>query len=136
MTDEQWEALEERSRNVFFTASLLIDGYEVTIQKGSLDKNAMRFGLAVFIGGQFKGEWILNDCEERRRFYHCKKRYAHSLKSRNAFKNTSIKLRKELGINTEEKFESYSSIWTNFKSMRRHFEKNNKDIQLIKEGSA
>lgn len=39
-----------------------------------MPKSQFQNAIAVYINGSFKGKWLVEDCEERRRFFCCKKR--------------------------------------------------------------
>lgn len=67
MDKKDWEKAKERLMLPFGSVKLIADGYAVTLQKVPV-KDMFHNAIAVFINGEFKGKWLLEDCEERRRF--------------------------------------------------------------------
>lgn len=128
MTTEQWKQVEEQLKVFSFKyVKLKIDGYEVSLalKQVSQFSNA----IVVYINGKFLGKWLTEDCEERRRFFSCKKRCATNA---NELKKMGIKGKKEIQkIKDMATYNEYKSVWTNFKAMRKHFEMNNKSIELV-----
>lgn len=80
MTKEEWKQAEEKLNSAFSRVDLLVDGYVVTIRKEPCDK--MRLGLTVYVDGTIKGEWVVQDCEIRRKFYYCSERSLLTAKER------------------------------------------------------
>lgn len=132
MTKEEWKQTENALRSVLNIVKLNIDGYDVQVklERVSIYKNA----LAIYVDGKFKGEWLLNDCEERRRFVYVKKKAL--------FSNQKLeKMRKELKMTKREleKFKSehntqynyFQMHWPSFASLKKHLIANNSDIQLV-----
>ena len=66
MTNENWKKVQERLR-AGTDVKLLIDGYEVELR--IVKRRLSMFAVLPFINGEYKSEWLLDDCEERRRFY-------------------------------------------------------------------
>ena len=128
MTAEQWKYVEERLQNVWDSGiNLLVDGYEVSLylRQVSQFKNA----IVVYINGEFRGKWITEDCEERRRFFPCKKR---CLINEKQLKELGIRSKKEIQKYKESfTYDEYCTAWTNFKAMKKHFEANNKSIEIM-----
>ncbi len=129
MTEAEWKQVDKALKSVFSRgAKLRIDGYEVSLclRQISQFSNA----IAVYINGEFRGKWLTNDCEERRRFFCCKKKSAFKDKDAKAFGVRSKKRISEL----KEKYSycEYSSHWKNFRKMKKHFIENNLQIELIK----
>ncbi|TEB10024.1 hypothetical protein Pmgp_02719 [Pelotomaculum propionicicum] len=107
------------------------DGYEVTLRLGRISqfKNA----ILVYINGEVRGEWLLKDCEERRRFFQPVKRSVLSRKTCSGLRKISKKLRQKAGLpDPDAKYTYYCPYWTSFKSLKRHLIKNNDSIELIK----
>lgn len=84
MTKEEWKQAEEKLNSAFSRVDLLVDGYAVTIRKEPCDK--MRLGLTVYVDGTIKGEWVVQDCEIRRKFYYCSERSLLTAKERKSCK--------------------------------------------------
>lgn len=128
MTKEEWAKVNESVQSVFMSgAKLEIDGYEVYLKlmQVSQFKNA----IAIWINGAFKGEWLTEDCEERRRFLPCKTK---TLVTPKDIKNYGIRGKKQIQAFKERySYNLYSNMWTNFNAMRKHFEANNDNIKLL-----
>lgn len=128
MTAEQWKQVEEKLQFVCTSGvKLLIDGYEVSLYL--MQVSQFRNAILVYINGEFRGKWITEDCEERRRFFPCKKR---CLTNANELKKMGIRSKKEIQKYKEmATYNEYLSAWTNFKAMKKHFEANNKSIEIM-----
>lgn len=128
MTGAEWKKVNECLQYVLCSgAKLKIDGYEVylCLRQISQFKNA----IVVYVNGVFKGEWLAKDCEERRRFFPCKKKCP--IKNSD-FKNWGIRSKKQIqSYKDEYSYNEYSSAWTSFTALKKHFEANNKSIELI-----
>lgn len=128
MTKEEWEKVNESLQSVFIGgAKLEIDGYEVYLKlmQVSQFKNA----IAIYVNGAFKGKWLLEDCEERRRFLPCKTR---TLVTQADIKAYGIRGKKQIqAFKDRYQYQVYSTMWTSFSAMRKHFEANNKEINLL-----
>lgn len=132
MSDEDWAYVEDNLKTLWGRAFVLdCDGYRFgpRLEPLSTYKNV----ISVYVGGWFKGSWLLNDCEERRRFFRPSTRRAFSRKYAQSLKGTSKACLKRHKIDLEETFICYSFYWTSFSSLKRHLIRNNKDITLVKE---
>lgn len=108
------------------TVKLKIDGYEVAlvlVRVGTY-KNA----IAIFVNGVFEEKWLMEDCEERRRFY---QKCERALYKQSEVKKFSKKMQKEL---RNRKYEFYRSHWLSFVSLKRHLIQHNETIELISIG--
>lgn len=117
MDKKDWEKAKERLMLPFGRVKLIADGYAVTLQKVPV-KDMFHNAIAVFINGEFKGKWLLEDCEERRRFI--------------AQKAVPVMSRKLKDLRDAKTIE-YCSHWTNWNALVKHFEAHNQDIQIVKE---
>lgn len=129
MLKDEWSRAQEALKSLFSFVKLKIDGYEVTLSLVRVDtyKNA----IAVYVNGVFKGEWLMKDCEERRRFLQRKERSLLSQKQKSSWSKLPKKLQRELNEKYDRKYEYYSSHWTSFNALKKHFISNNKNIELI-----
>lgn len=130
MTKEDWKELEKYMRYPGATAHLLVDGYNVDLQV-QVDK--MQMLIAVFIDGKFKGKWLSEDCEIRRKFAHRSKR---SIISKKEFakrtKGLSKAVKDELQKNNT--YYSYMPYFSSINALKRHLTANNESIELVKLG--
>lgn len=67
MTDEQWKQVESRLSRPFGSVKMQIDGYKITVVVEPL--KGMKLVLMVYVDGYFRGKWLTEDCDIRRRFY-------------------------------------------------------------------
>lgn len=129
LSDEDWKKVEEAlSHCPFGRAVLMADGYEVAISFCRDGKSGLKFCYVVYVNGKIKGEWVLNDCEERRRFYCPKKRTLLSAKEKARLK----KERKSVQKAVAEKctYISYLPYWNSLKSLIKHIKANNQNIEI------
>lgn len=131
MTKEEWKQAEEALKSLFGGVKLNCDGYEVTLylRQVSQFKNA----ILVYVNGVFRGKWLVEDCEERRRFFPCKKKTIVTDKDIKAIGSSDFRMTKKRIQEYKDKcsYNTYSSAWTNFKAMKKHFEANNLNIELM-----
>ena len=107
MKQYEWEEVEKAVRSGV-NVTLCIDGYEVTLKP--VKYNGFSTAILPFVNGEYKSEWLLKDCPQRRRFYHV----------------ANIRLQ---GF---REIEDCRAIWTSFELMKKHFENNNGSIELLK----
>ncbi len=127
MTTEQWKQIDEKLQNVLSPiVKLKIDDYEVSLALRQVSQ--FRNAIVVYVNGKFCGKWLAEDCEERRRFFPRKKR---CLTNTNELKKMGIKSKNEIQKYKQmATYDVYSSAWTSFKAMKKHFEMNNKSIEI------
>lgn len=133
MTKDEWKQVEEALKGFFSPAYINADGYEVTLilERVGPYKNM----IMVYIGGQFKGEWLGSDCEERRRFMQKKVRSLLTPKQKADYKKLPKRLQKELSERYHNmNYETYSPQWSSFGSLKKHLIANNQNIALVKIG--
>jgi hypothetical protein len=129
MTPEDWKYVENELTPPIGFVKLICDGYEVALRVVMITK--MSFGVEVFVNGIRKGNWIIEECEESRRFYRRVERPMYKPHEHKEIKNVC----KILGKKSyhDEKFVYFKPYWTNVTALRRHFCKHNQDIQLVRE---
>ena len=126
MNKEEWNDVENKLQSFFDMAKLRCDGYEVTLRLERL--NQYKNAIMVYVNGVFKGEWLNGESEEAKRFYNKVTKTLSNSRSK-AFKKLPKKLQKEL--KTEYSYSYYLPYWTSFSSLKRHFIRENKSIELI-----
>ena len=82
MTKDEWQEAERRALWKYGGLTLLVDGYKISVQRQYATPYKSK--LAVYVNGTFRGKWLVEDCEERRRFCYCVK---HSLIKKNCPEN-------------------------------------------------
>ena len=128
MTKEEWTQSQEALKSLYHTVNLKVDGYEVAImlQRVSTYKNA----ISIYIGGVFKGAWLVDDCEERRRFVQKKEQYIFPPKKRAELKK-GLSKREQKQLDIDRKYTIYRSHWSSFGALKKHLTNNNKSIELV-----
>ena len=127
MDRADWKTVEERLVYPGATIRLRADGREVTLQ---VHREGIRMQIGVYVDGWMRGEWIFNDCEERRRFMRPK------VRKPKPYTRSQIRA---LGKNwCEEQIKRHTvtywlPYWPSVRLLRRHFEANNESIELINE---
>lgn len=133
MSKDEWKQAEEALQHFFSSVQIQADGYNLTLrlERVGVYKNM----IMVYINGEVKGEWLVKDCEERRRFFHKKTQSLLSSKQMADLKKLPKKQQKELAERYNGlKYDSYSPQWPSFGSLKRHLIANNTDIKLVKIG--
>lgn len=127
MTAEEWKKVDEALTSVWSPyVHLKIDGYKVSLNL--TQKSRFQNAIVVYINDEFRGKWLMEDCEERRRFCCCKRQSIVTEKDYKLYGVRSKKAKQEL----KDKFSynEYCSYWTNFEKMKKHFIANNKSIEF------
>ncbi len=130
MDKADWDKVKEKLSTLFGKAELECDGYKVDLFKEYYNEN--RLCISVYIDGHMKGKWLTEDCEERRRFVHRRK---HLLRLPKGFDKKGLTKKELKALDEQRTYYGYSFAWLNFDEMRRHFEKNNKEIKLVGDGN-
>ncbi len=130
MSVEDWDKVEERLQHLYYPVKLNCDGYEVTLMLER--RNQFKNVIMVYVNGVIKGKWLLDDCEERRRFFRKIVKSLHSTKEKKALRKISKRLRKENGLlDPDAKYTTYTWFWTSFNSLKKHLINHNKAIELV-----
>ena len=94
MTKEEWKQVEEALTHFFHPGDLKADGYDVTLILERV--GAYQNKIMVYIGGEFRGQWMAEDCEERRRFLQERKHNILSGTQRAEFEKVPKRMQKKL----------------------------------------
>lgn len=130
MITEEWNKAEKALSSLYGYVKLKADGYEITINLERWGKYSL--AMVVYINGSIKGEWIANDCEERRRFYCRKEKSLLGAKQKASLKKQSKSFQKEFAKEHTLTYEYFEPLWKSFRAMKAHFIKNNTSIEVIK----
>lgn len=130
MTPEDWKEVENALASPFSYVKLNVDGYAVTI--GHALEKPLKYCLAVYIDGEFKMEWALNDCDIHRRFCRRRTKSLLTAKDKKALKREKKAFREK--VEKKMTCEWYSPYWNTVRSLKSHLTKNNKSIELIEVG--
>ncbi|MCY9765159.1 hypothetical protein M5X06_30805 [Paenibacillus alvei] len=125
LTTGDWKTVENNLRHLHSPVELNCDGYAVTLvlERVTPFKN----GIAVYIDGNVKGSWIMDDCEERRRFMRPITKQLFTKKQLESAKKVSKKYYKEAAV---QKYTCHDYHWYSFRSLKNHLIKNNKSIEI------
>ncbi|ACV64885.1 conserved hypothetical protein [Desulfofarcimen acetoxidans DSM 771] len=133
ITKQEWQEVEEQLQSFYTTVKLKCDEYNISLRLERL--NQFKNVISVYVNGVVKGTWLMEDCEERKRFMRPVKKSLYSQKRKEEMKKFSKKKLKEYGIDLEATYTCYLPFWKSFKKMRSHLTKNNKTIELVKDDS-
>ena len=112
MKKEDWEKAKSRLRAPLGQVDLLCDGYSVTLVNECI--SMFRNGIAVYVNGEIRGSWFVQDCEERRRFIPQKETSLMTRKQIAAYNKMPKKDRGPLKKFREKTFTAYQTHWTNW----------------------
>lgn len=130
MTKEQWKAVEQKVLLYPYTSvKIRADGHVLSV---IMLQNKMRLLIVVYVDGKLDYNWLLEDCEIRRKFFQQRKRSLLTRKDRERLKREKKSIREE--ITAQATYYSYSPYWTSFTALRRHLEQNCERITPYEEG--
>lgn len=129
MTKNDWDQVKTSLERFWGSAELKIDGYQISLSLVRV--STYKLAIAIYVNGVFKGEWLMKECEERRRFFPKKERSLLTAKDKASWKKFSKKTRQELETKYDKKYEFYASHWTSFGSLKKHLIDNNTSIELV-----
>lgn len=125
-TAEQWQTAHVALCGLFGTVTLYCDGYRLTIEKRQLNERSLC--LLPYVNGEWKGEWLVNDCEERRRFMRPITRPRHSAKTAKLFRQI------DRITGNKRKYDETITYWfwewLSFDALKRHLIKHNQSIRI------
>lgn len=132
MTNDQWKKAEQMLIPPFGHVKLLIDGYNISVR--TVRTSSTKYSYMVYVDGEFKGEWLFEDCEIRRRFCYEVKKNTLTGKAKNDFI-------KEFGKREYNRFIKdnhdkmyytyYVPYFGSFRTLKSHLIKNNTSIELV-----
>ncbi|MBQ3566798.1 MAG: hypothetical protein IJA12_06435 [Oscillospiraceae bacterium] len=126
MTAEDWKYCEEALSGYYGRVRLKVDDYDVTLAVVPTGK--LKQEIAVYVNGEIRCEWFLNDCDIRQRFYQEHKKCFFSQKDLKKIKREKKEIREMLLKGAYHYW--YSPTWTSFRSLKSHLLKNNQSIEL------
>lgn len=124
MTEEEWNNIEIRLYDSREIVNLQVDEYELTL---IVQREKNKLNLFVYVNGQFKFEWLNEDCDIRKRFY-CQS--THCLISNKEICKITKNKKSQQRIKEHNSFVSYSPYWNSFNKFKRHLIANNQNICL------
>lgn len=131
ITKDQWAQIKNELSSAYGRVKLQCDEYEVALQVERAGER--RYQIITYVNGTLRGKWLTEDCEERRRFLQSTERFIFSPKLRNdMLKIHGGRRAKKADVeHINRKITLYQFHWSSVDALRRHFEKNNKDVTLI-----
>lgn len=130
MTKEEWGIVEHRLSNPYGSVDLVCDGYKLHLHT-SIYK--MRVNIMFYVDGKWLGRWILEDCEERRRFHRCVVHKCYGPAEKKKYLKLGKAFLKRMAIDLDKTWVSYRPDWGSFRSLKAHLIKNNTSIELAPE---
>lgn len=130
MTKAEWEQVEERLTRQLIPVALMCDGYHLTLK---IERSGMKLLIVAYINGTLKGEWVIAESEECRRFFRPVKKSVWSAKALARMKKMSKRQLKEYGLDPDETVTAYYPWWTSVKALKSHLLKHNESIELLKD---
>ena len=127
LTKEQWETVKKAALNPCSGAELMIDGYHISLYL--VPTSPYKSELAVYVDGVIDGKKILEDCEERRRFYRPVVKCILPAKPPKGVGKSQWETERK-----KRQYTAYYPFWTNFTALRRHLVKNNHNIEIAEKG--
>lgn len=128
MTKEEWAKVETTLSSIYGRVDLLIDGYNVSVV--CIPYKSLRQVLMIYINGEFKTKWCLEDCEERRRFCFRSKKCLLNSKEMAKLKREKKSVRE--AVKKQMTTYIYYPHWHSFRTLKSHLLKNNSSIELVK----
>ena len=134
ITKEQWEQVEVELSGSWGHVEIMGDGFKVSLRIERV--KTLSYTIMTYVNGEFCGKWITGDADEAKRFFCPKSSFVLSAKHRaeliKIWGGKRCPKAKLEEIN--RKIIMRMPTWNSVKSMRRHFEKNNQSLELIKVG--
>lgn len=129
MIQEEWRQAEQALQQILNPVKLKVDGYEVTLilERVGIYQNR----IMIYINGEFRGKWLAEDCEERRRFMQEHTYSALTRKQKAAFEKLSKRRQKELREKYPMTYSSFTPQWSSFRALKKHLCTNNQSIELL-----
>ena len=129
MTPADWERVKTALTSPYGRVRLKCDTYDLTL--GVVPQGPLRYMIVPFLGGRFKGEWIVNDCEERRRFLRRRKVTLYSTAETAKLVRKFGRKRAEEIFHIERAYQRWYLEWPSFAPLKRHLIANNESIELV-----
>lgn len=127
MTTQEWDEVEKELNSIYSRVKLKCDQFEISIMLTRV--NQFKNALLVYVNGQIKGEWMLKECEESRRFFRKVTKSNLSPKKKKEYLKLPRKLQMELGL--DKTFSYYTAEWKSFKALKKQLIAQNESIELI-----
>lgn len=131
LTKEEMKEIADELRHAFGRVELQCDQYRVNVEVRAIA--ARRYAISVFVDGWMRGEWLRDDCEQRRRFMRCRNVPLYPPAKR-------ARLEKEVGkrfakrMGSDKTIEVFYPYWTSVAPMLRQFCGTNDTVSVVEIG--
>lgn len=134
ITKEQWKQITEQLSSPHGRVELKCGARTVIFSVQLVAK--LKYGIVVFVDGEWRGEWMREDSDMGKLFLHRSERFVHSLKRREEYIKAfggkrCPKARRE---EAERKYAFHTPHWPSTTALRRHYTKVHADAVLIHVG--
>ncbi|PVX80032.1 hypothetical protein [Paraburkholderia unamae] len=134
LSKDDIERIEKELSYPYGAVALKCDGYDVTIYVQQV--KARKFDLMVYVNGWFRGEWLRDDTQERRRFYRPTRASLYKPSQRaEILKDFGKRRAARLFPDLDKTFTYYMPTWSATSSMLRHFHRENTSVSLVSIGA-
>lgn len=124
LTEQKWKEVEEKLFIHDMPVKLKIDDYEITLIK---IQEKMKLYIAIFVNGEFKPEWIEQDCDIRQRFMHQSK---HCLLKKKELEYITKSKKKQQELKEKYTHINYSPYWSSFSRLKNWLIQHNYNIEF------
>lgn len=129
--EDVWTQAADAMLSPYGSVELRCDEYRVNLQMERASAKRANYEIVIYVNGHMKGAWMMNDCEERRRFFRPITRRVYTGKDLAAYKRLK-KLGGAQDVDLNRTHTSYMPFWPTFEPLRRHLLKHNKDVRVVK----
>jgi hypothetical protein len=144
ITEQQWSLIEREMQHILGSFELKCDGYEITAKWMCANRKTMKYNIAVYVNGWFKGEWFkpqMKDEPFEAKFYPVRSKFLYPAKSSKHWKSLSKREQKMLRETLQNEYDPYAKFkyrdvsFRNFKELKKHLKSVCSEIEILKIGS-
>jgi hypothetical protein len=128
LSKEEREKIAEELRYPFGRVELQCDKYKVSLHVRPSGER--RQTIAVYVDGWIRGEWLMTDCEERRRFMRRTEHFILTPKERQQYLKAFGK-RAAKRYDIDRKYEMFHPNWNAVRSMLQQFCAANSTVTVL-----
>lgn len=131
MTKDEWLLVKNRLSHPWGAVTLMVDGYTLMLRVEQV--KALKFSIAPYVNGEFKGIWLRGDCEEAKRFLRPVQIpvFTPSVKARLKKGLSKTAIKRVFGNRLDETLTAFHWGWPTFGPLQRHLIAHNKVIELV-----
>jgi hypothetical protein len=135
-TKAKWAEFDRTLSRPYESIKLMVDGYKLRLATVMEKRTVV---IQPYINDTFKGAWLFDDCEERRRFLRKSTKHLYTKKERDERIKAAKSLRPgkatiarvQQGLN--KTFDHWHVNWSTPATLRRHLIANNHNIEIVDE---